>query len=507
MALSEDFSAPSRQYRHVQHGRSGSQVRHANQGYPIRQVQQIRRKPKKKSPSLLTSIMLGLGLTVGALVGASMLTVATSVKSPTDVKFETALLSSTAPQGVAAKGSDRDLDVSKFSRLPGSASSSPKASRLNGAETAALAARRPDSSAVMQTMQAAMISAARDEEVGRQFAALENVHPGDAAIKAALGPALASFVSVAPKGDENAPLPEMIQGVQPANKIADLKDMRPVQMAAIGDDSSSDDADDSMGMVAEDDIPVPTPAPAQSQMLAAAPAAPSDQELPRSGPLPGMRPGTALASAGTDSKPNALAAIAAVAPQRGGKADDDSDNKPTALAFARPDNPMRDDAPARVAPSAPNWPGIGTKVAIFDMTAGTVHLPDGSTLEAHSGIGNMRDNPSFAHVKMRGPTPPGTYKLSMRESLFHGVAAIRLTPIDGKAPLGRTGLLAHSYLLRSRLGDSHGCVAFAQYDKFLAAFRRGEINYMVIVPKWDGKRPGRGTNNGFFAKLFGDNSA
>jgi hypothetical protein len=88
---------------------------------------------------------------------------------------------------------------------------------------------------------------------------------------------------------------------------------------------------------------------------------------------------------------------------------------------------------------------------------------------------------------MKGPTPPGTYKVTMREALFHGVAAVRLTPTNGIAPLGRTGLLAHSYLLRSNPGDSHGCVAFADYPRFLKAFRRGEITHMVIVPSMKGK--------------------
>ncbi len=57
------------------------------------------------------------------------------------------------------------------------------------------------------------------------------------------------------------------------------------------------------------------------------------------------------------------------------------------------------------------------------------------------------------------------------------------------APLGRTGLLAHTYLLRSAPGDSHGCVAFAQYDKFLKAYQRGEVTHMIIVPRHDGTIP------------------
>ena len=48
---------------------------------------------------------------------------------------------------------------------------------------------------------------------------------------------------------------------------------------------------------------------------------------------------------------------------------------------------------------------------------------------------------------MRGATPPGTFKLSMRERLFHGVQALRMTSVDGRNPLGRDGLLTHSYLL------------------------------------------------------------
>ena len=75
-------------------------------------------------------------------------------------------------------------------------------------------------------------------------------------------------------------------------------------------------------------------------------------------------------------------------------------------------------------------------VAVYDITAGVVHMPNGETLEAHSGLGDMMDDTRYIHVKMRGPTPPGTYKLTMRESLFHGVEAIRLTPVDGKKPFG-----------------------------------------------------------------------
>ncbi|MBE7184073.1 MAG: DUF2778 domain-containing protein [Methylobacterium mesophilicum] len=155
------------------------------------------------------------------------------------------------------------------------------------------------------------------------------------------------------------------------------------------------------------------------------------------------------------------------------------------LAYARPDSPA-DDARGRAA-SIP-WPTRGNRTAVYDITAGVVHMPNGETLEAHSGTGSMRDDPSFAHVKMHGPTPPSTYKLTMREALFHGVEAIRLTPVDGVAPYGRVGLLAHTYLHKVP-GDSSGCMAFKDYKRFLAAFRRGEVDRMVVVPRMDGRGP------------------
>ena len=114
-------------------------------------------------------------------------------------------------------------------------------------------------------------------------------------------------------------------------------------------------------------------------------------------------------------------------------------------------------------------------------------MPDGTKLRAHSGIGKMRDNPAYVHVKMKGPTPPGTYRVTMREALFHGVEAVRLTPVNGVAPHGRVGLLAHSYLLRNR-GDSHGCVAFQNYEPFLNAFKRGHVNMLVVVPELPSSR-------------------
>ena len=102
-------------------------------------------------------------------------------------------------------------------------------------------------------------------------------------------------------------------------------------------------------------------------------------------------------------------------------------------------------------------------------------------LEAHSGLGDKLDDPRYVHVRMRGATPPGTYHLTERERLFHGVRALRLNPVGGSAAIyGRAGLLAHTYMLGPN-GDSNGCVSFKDYDKFLQAYLRGDVKRLVVV--------------------------
>ncbi|WP_235890778.1 tlde1 domain-containing protein [Martelella alba] len=126
-------------------------------------------------------------------------------------------------------------------------------------------------------------------------------------------------------------------------------------------------------------------------------------------------------------------------------------------------------------------PETTSKVAVYDISTAKVYMPDGSVLEAHSGRGKYRDNPDYTHLKMAGAVPAATYKLTLRESLFHGVQALRMTSVDGTDPLGRTGLLAHTYML-STPGDSHGCLVFKNYNKFLEAFQKNKVDYIVAVP-------------------------
>jgi hypothetical protein len=121
--------------------------------------------------------------------------------------------------------------------------------------------------------------------------------------------------------------------------------------------------------------------------------------------------------------------------------------------------------------------------AVYDISAKMVYLPDGTTLEAHSGLGNKLDDPSSARVRMLGVTPPHIYELKPREALFHGVPALRLNPIGGEDSIyGRSGLLAHTYMLGPN-GDSNGCVSFKDYYAFLDAYKNKGIRKLAVVTK------------------------
>jgi hypothetical protein len=122
--------------------------------------------------------------------------------------------------------------------------------------------------------------------------------------------------------------------------------------------------------------------------------------------------------------------------------------------------------------------------AVYDIAAHTVYMPDGRRLEAHSGLGSMLDDPRYVRERMRGATPPGVYDLQLREQLFHGVEAVRLIPTDNAHTLGRTGLLAHPYMLGPN-GDSFGCVSFRDYKAFLQAYEDGQVKRLVVVARLD----------------------
>jgi hypothetical protein len=153
--------------------------------------------------------------------------------------------------------------------------------------------------------------------------------------------------------------------------------------------------------------------------------------------------------------------------------------EPPRLAYAALETKPVDDVFRRALSVVPR---VGTGgVAVYDIRARVVTLPNGEKLEAHSGLGASMDDPGHVHVRMKGPTPVGTYDISEREQPFHGVRALRLNPVGGpEAVHGRVGLLAHTYMLGAS-GASNGCVSFRDYDKFLQAYLRGEVQRLVVV--------------------------
>ena len=128
-------------------------------------------------------------------------------------------------------------------------------------------------------------------------------------------------------------------------------------------------------------------------------------------------------------------------------------------------------------------PPYDRQTAVYDISAKMVYLPDGTRLEAHSGLGSKMDDVRSSHVRMQGVTPPHIYELKPREALFHGVPALRLTPIGGQDKIfNRDGLLAHTYMLGPS-GQSNGCVSFKDYYAFLDAYKNKGIRRLAVLAK------------------------
>lgn len=222
----------------------------------------------------------------------------------------------------------------------------------------------------------------------------------------------------------------------------------------------ADAAEKQAGLPIGNAIPVPQLAPDQKTDMAAEDDTTPDAFLPDDVPLPGARPSLRRSRM----------------------------RERTELAYAPESGATEEPRPGLFSPLLNQ--SARSKVAIYDISAATVYLPSGERLEAHSGLGPMRDNPRYVNQKNRGPTPPHTYDLRMREALFHGVEAIRLTPVDGNNRYNRDGLLAHTFML-GRRGDSNGCVVFKDYPRFLRAFKRGEFNKLVVVTRMQSSKPAR----------------
>jgi hypothetical protein len=203
------------------------------------------------------------------------------------------------------------------------------------------------------------------------------------------------------------------------------------------------------------------------------PPAPAGIPLPRSRPATAdleSRPALALAQADNATRPDDRTLLKKLSDLLPGH---------ITLASLTPDGGLFHQGPDLASL------GYNSLTAVYDISAHAVYLPNGLSLEAHSGIGSLKDDPEHVSLPNVGATPPAVYELKLRERLFHGVQALRMLPVDGSTTNGRSGLLAHSYMLGPD-GDSNGCVSIRDYDRFLKAFNDGEINRLVVVPSLGG---------------------
>lgn len=238
------------------------------------------------------------------------------------------------------------------------------------------------------------------------------------------------------------------------------------------------------------DTPKPAPSPAEIANAPDVALPPTPPVRVVSVPLPSARPSD-FKFAQPRTAPNhtamveraknaALAAMARKTPSLFDKLFGRSQAPGPVLAYAGSDGGVMSDGSSMTPGGSSDDDRL---TAIYDISARTVYMPDGSKLEAHSGLGDKLDDPRYVNVRMRGATPPHIYDLKPREALFHGVAALRLKPIGGEGAIfGRTGLLAHTYMLGPN-GDSNGCVSFKDYNAFLKAYRNGQVKRLVVVAK------------------------
>lgn len=242
-------------------------------------------------------------------------------------------------------------------------------------------------------------------------------------------------------------------------------------------------------IVAAPDTPKPGPSRAEIARAPDVALPPATPARVASIPLPASRPNDFKFAQQPRVKPGhsemveraknaALAAMASKTPSLFDKLFGKTPAPGPVLAYAGSDGGVMNDGSS----ATPGGSSEDDKLtAIYDITARTVYMPDGSKLEAHSGLGSKLDDPRYVNVRMHGATPPHIYTLKPREALFHGVAALRLTPVGGEGAIhGRTGLLAHTYMLGPN-GDSNGCVSFKDYNAFLKAYQRGEVRRLVVV--------------------------
>jgi hypothetical protein len=228
-------------------------------------------------------------------------------------------------------------------------------------------------------------------------------------------------------------------------------------------------------------IPAPAPRIAEAKPADAKPAEVKSAEVKPAAKTPG--------ASVRDMAQRAKAAVMSIASSEKQSIVEKLWGKPSShgslLSFASADASVTGSIPSTLDqnPMLGGSPPYDRQTAVYDVSAHMVYLPDGSKLEAHSGLGSMLDDPRSSRIRMHGVTPPHIYELTPREALFHGVPALRLNPIGGEDKIfGRSGLLAHTYMLGPN-GDSNGCVSFRDYYAFLNAYRNQGIKRLAVLAR------------------------
>ena len=267
------------------------------------------------------------------------------------------------------------------------------------------------------------------------------------------------FAAAAPQSVAAAPQAVAAAPPQPERQVAALAPVTPPPAAA-------------PERKVADAVPMPASRPAEARKGAGA----SVRDM-------AQRAKAAVMSVASNDKPEAPAKPPTIFERLFGKFESTVSNSGSALAYASADV----SSTSSLGPASQNIASLGTgalydrQTAVYDISAHMVYLPDGTKLEAHSGLGSSLDDPRSANIRMRGVTPPHLYDLKPREALFHGVAALRLNPVGGEGAIyGRSGLLAHTFMLGPN-GDSNGCVSFRDYNAFLEAYRNKGVRRLAVV--------------------------
>jgi len=281
------------------------------------------------------------------------------------------------------------------------------------------------------------------------------------------------FAASAPQGDTLRPSERLIQPTQMAEASLPVEVLKKADAPKLAEAPKTKEA----AQPAPAQVALNVPAPATKQADAKADTKADAKAPAKAGASVrdmAQRAKNAVMSIASNDKPTMVEKLWGKQPAQG-----------SLLSYASADASVTGSIPDTRAqnPMLGGSPPYDKQTAVYDIAAKTVYLPDGTKLEAHSGLGSKMDDVRYAHVRMQGVTPPHIYELKPREALFHGVPALRLTPIGGEDKIfGRDGLLAHTYMLGNR-GDSNGCVSFKDYYAFLNAYRNQGIRRLAVLAK------------------------